>query len=303
MKQRYMTVTVLPALLAWSATFEAVQEKSDYALSLGQIKEAEILYGNFLKQAPEDEKGIAKARLAAVYYRDQEHEKAFKIFLEALDEAPLQQFYKSSNKEKKIANEALAIYLDHAGLTPGETAQKILSQYRTVFKNNPDFHELGYFIAVSFANLGQYDQFFEEFYNSYIKISEHFLAYKSKAALHVKLFERAKTEAEREEQREYILKLSEKAAALQPRDSSLYRMILGFTPDHKKSSALSDYLNKIINQNIVIARSDIPYYVEVAIAFEQYDLAQKFLDKAKEWYAYSRAIAAAQQHLDEKIRK
>lgn len=80
-------------------------------------------------------------------------------------------------------------------------------------------------------------------------------------------------------------------------------MILGFTTEENKAAMLRTYLNKIIDQNIVLSRIDIPYYVEIAIAFEEYDLAQKFLDKAKDWYAYSRVVNVAQQRLDEGRKK
>lgn len=293
-------LVILPTLLAWSANFEAVQENGDKALCLGQVKDAEELYINFLKNAPQNEISYAKARLASVYYKDQEHEKAFKTFLEALALLDKKETAPLSNEENKVYQAALKVYLDKAGLTPHETAEKILNDFGSVYDQNRSYHHLGYFIALSYANLGQYDRFFEEFYKSYVEDPQHFLAFKAKAALHIKLFERAKVDSEREEQRQWIVKYAEQAVALQPQDSSLYRMILGFTPDSSKGVVLRAYLNKIIDQNIVIARIDIPYYVEIAIAFQDYDLGQAFLNKAKEWYAYSRVIDVAQQHLDEK---
>lgn len=303
MKQRYLTATLLPALLAWSASFEAVQEKGDEALRLGHVKEAEALYKNFLKGAADDEANLAKVRLAMVYYKDQEQEKAFETFLNALEHADAEKSKKISVDESRVYDQALKIYIDHAGLTPDETAQKLFEEFGPVYEKHPEYHHLGYILSVGYANLGQYDKFFEEFYKSYLNDPNHFLGYKAKAAMHIKLFDRAKTDAQRAEQRRLIITNAEQAAALEPHDSSLYRMILGFTPEDSKGAVLSTYLNKIIDQNIVIARIDIPYYIELAIAFDQIDLAQKFLDKAKSWYAYSRVIAAAQQRLDEKLRK
>lgn len=300
MKQTYLGAIILPAVLAWSANFEAVQEKGDSALRSGHLKEAEALYSNFLKSAADDEIGLAMTRLAITYYKDQEHEKAFETYLEALEQAKIEELKKLSDEESKVYELALKIYLDNAGLTPDETALKIAQQFGTAYEKNPDFHHLGYILAVGHANLGRYDQFFEEFYKSYVNDPKHFLAFKTKAALHIKLFERAKTDAQRAAQRKLIISNAQEAVTLQPHDSSLYRMIMGFTPDESKAAVLSTYLNKIINQNIVISRIDIPYYAEIAIAFKQYDLAQKFLDKAKGWYAYSRVIDVTQQHLDEK---
>ncbi len=295
MKQIYLAF----ALIAWSANFEAVQEQCDNALRAGHIKEAESLYNNFLKTAEDKEIGYAKSRLAITYYKDQEHEKAFKTFLEALEISGIKESSAISSGEKKVYEEALKIYLDNEGLTAEEKAQKIALQFGPIYEKNPDFYSLGYIIAVGQANQGHYEQFFDLFYKSYLKDPHHFLAYKAKAALHIKLFERAKIDVEREEQRKQIIDNAHQATLLYPRDSSLYRMILGFTPEASKGKILFMYLNKIIEENIVISRTDIPYYVEIAIAFEQYDLAQNFLDKAQNWYAYSRVISAAQQRLDE----
>lgn len=299
MKQ-ILAATVIPALLAWSASFEAVHEKADHALSLGHVKEAETFYINFLNTASDEDISFAKTQLAMAYYKDQEHEKAFEIFLEALEQTKVNEPARLSEEESQAYALALKIYVDHAGLTPEETAQKIAHEFKATFEKNPNFYHLGYILAMGYANLGRYDHFFNTFYQSYRNDPKHFLAFKAKAALHVKLFERAKTEEQRQKERRLIINNAEQAAALQPADSSLYRMILGFTPDDSKAAVLSMYLNKIIDQNIVISRIDIPYYAEIAIAFEQYALAQKFLDKAKEWYAYSRVITVAQQRLNDR---
>lgn len=299
MKHTYFSCVILSSFLAWSARFEAIQEGAEKALILGQIKKAEELYTNFLKNADADEANFTKMQLAIVYYKDQEHERAFATFLEALKEAKTHQFPIASN-ESQSYHLALKMYLENGGQLPEETAQKIVNEYGSIYEKNPQFHHLGYILAVSYANLGHYDQFFQEFYKSYLNDPDHFLAFKTKATLHVKLFERAKTEAQREEQRTFILYNAQRAVELQPQDSSLYRMILAFTPEESKAKVLSTYLNKIIENSIVVPRIDILYYIEIAIAFEQYDLAQTFLNKAKDWYTYSRVIKLAQQHLDEK---
>lgn len=303
MKQNPLASTIFSSLLAWSANFEVVQERGNKALHAGQYKQAEAIYSDFLKNASPDDIGYAQTQLAIAYYKDQEHEKAFKTFLEALENVKVGEPIELSDEEASLYEAALKIYLDHAGLTPDETAQKIAAQFGQIYEKKPEFYRLGYILAVGKANLGLYDQFFDEFYKVYIHHPQHFLAFKAKAALHIKLFDRAKTDAQRQEQRKGIISNAQQAALLQPDDSSLYRMILAFTPDESKAAVLSTYLNKIIDQNIVVSRIDVPYYVEIAIAFDQYELAQKFLNKAREWYAYSRVINVAQGHLDEKVKK
>lgn len=298
MKQIYC-VALLPTLLALSANFEAVQEKGEQALSNGQIKQAESLYTEFLKTAGDEDSAATKVRLAIAYYKDQEHEKAFKTFLDALDQTPIDHLHQIPSQDDSLYQKALAIYLDTSGPTPDEKAQKIFHFLQTNCKQKSNDSALGYLLAVGYANRGEYDKFFDEFYKSYRLNPGHFLAFKTKAALHIKLFERSQTDQQRQEHRQQILKNANLAADIQLNDSSLYRMIMGFTEDQLKAQTLSVCLNKIINHNIVVSRLDVPYYVEIAIAFHQYELAQKFLDRAKEWYAYSRVINVAQQHLDE----
>jgi tetratricopeptide (TPR) repeat protein len=250
-----------------------------------------------------DNVNSAESQLAITYYKDQEHEKAFKTFLEALDECPQEKYEGMTAEENTVYDLALKIYLQDAGLNPIETAVKIQDQFASTYKNNPHFHQLGYLLSVSNANTGDYTQFFKYFFNSYKYLPNHFLAYKSKAALHIKLFERALGDEQREKERQEIQNNVQKAIELEPHDTSLYRMALGFAPENLKPGMLSNLLKKIIDKNIVIQRIDIPYYVEMAIAFEKYDEAQSFINKAKEWYSYSRVIVVAQQRLDEKNRK
>lgn len=300
MKSFCLTGQLLPALLAWSAAFHTVQEKADQALQQGNIKSAAFLYQNYLEKAPFSDQGIVNTHLATIYYRDQEHERAFKTFIDALNLATLEPTISLSKEEESVFNRALTIYLNSAGLTPEETAKKIIDQFGSCCAENPHFFHLAFLIAISHANLGDYEQFFKQFYQAYVHLPHHFLSYKAKAALHIKLFERAKTDQQREKERQWILEYAKHAVAMQPQDSSLYRMIFAFTREELKANTLSLYLNQIIKQNIVISRGDIPYYIEIALAFNLTDLAQKFLDQAKEWYQYSRVISAAQQFIDEK---
>lgn len=293
-----MHLLLISLFCAWSANFVATQEKGEEALRQGSVKKAETLYHDFLKTADFEEKGAAKSQLAIVYFKDQEQEKAFRIFLEALETAKNSENF-PSEEERKVYEQALKIYLEHIGSSPEETALKIRAQFGSVMEKNPHYYLLGFLLAVGEANLGNYDRFFSQFFDSYTHYPQHFLVYKTKAGLHIKLFDRAKSDEEREEQRRLILKNAKEAVAIQPNDSSLYRMIVGFTDESSKCNVLTTYLNKIVDQNIVVSRIDIPYYVEIAIAFEQYDLAQKFLDKAKQWYKYSRVINVAQEYLDE----
>jgi hypothetical protein len=53
---------------------------------------------------------------------------------------------------------------------------------------------------------------------------------------------------------------------------------------------------------MMTARGDIAFYVQQAVSINEIELAQKFIDKATEWYQYSRTIKSAQQYLKNKER-
>lgn len=295
MKERLLKA-LLSLLLAWRAEIAAVPEKK---LEASNCESSLPVEAQPSQVSPKD-RGLTQKNWAIAYYKDQEQEKSFKAFLESLKEVPAVEAVNISPDEKLIYEQALKIYLEDAGYDSDKTATKIISQFEPFFTKNPNFYHLSYLLAMSKANLGLYEQFFELFYNAYLHDPQHFLAYKAKAALYIKLFERAKTEEERQAARLQILSHARKAVAIEPYDTSLYRIILGFTQKDAKGQVLSTYLNSILEQNVVLSRIDIPYYVEIALAFHQYDLAQRLLDKAKQWYAFSRVINLAQKLLDEK---
>lgn len=291
-------LAIMPLVFSGSTDFKNVQAEFHAALQQGNYKKAQELCMSYLNVATPKEVGWAKAQLAIAYYKDQEHEKAFIAFLEALLTSNEQPATASKN-ETEAYQKALKIYLEDAGLSPIETARKILGKFETHDQEIKDDPHLNFLIALSYANLGQYDRFFEKFYDSYVNNPQHFLVYKAKAALCIKLYERAKTLEERTAQADWIIRHAQKALELNPQDTSLYRMILGFTPPDKKANRLKTIIEKLIDRNIVVARQDIAYYNELAIFFQQYDLAQKFLDKARSWYAYSRVIHEAQEYLNQ----
>lgn len=297
MRNAYFVVFT-PLVLSGVMHFKLIQEKCYEALHAGDYKKAQEICVHYLNEASPQDVGLAKTQLAIAYYKDQEHEKAFITFLEAL-EIPSERSESVVEYETESYQDALKIYLEDAGLSPLETARKILGKFETAEQIKKDDAYLNFLIALSYANLGQYDRFFEKFYASYLKNSHHFLVYKAKAALSIKLYERAKTPEERTMQADCIIGYAQKAIELNPQDTSLYRMILGFVPSDKKAYWLQTIIQKLIDQNIMIARQDIAYYNELAIFFQQYDLAQKFLDKARSWYVYSRVINEAQQHLNQ----
>lgn len=252
-----------------------------------------------LSSCAKAERGKIKTALAAAYFKDQDQEKAFSTFLEALHDIPNRETPPVSKKEKKIYEEALKTYLSHSAVTAQEASVNILDSYESIYKEHPNYTQLGFLIAISYANLGLFDAFFPTFYKSYKKYPQHYLAYKTKAILHIKLFEKGRTPEEKEQERILIIENLELAAKQFPTDSSLYKLTIAFSPSDRKKQVTIKNLNKIIEDNILVSRQDINFFVQQALSIKQKELAQQFLDKAKEWYQYSRAIDNAQEAINQ----
>lgn len=255
-----------------------------------------------ISHASTEEKGPLQVQLAIAYYKDQEQEKAFRLFLDALASTPPPSSnYQPTPQEEELYHEALKIYLSHN--SPRSNAEELKKKYDLALKNHADYANFGFILCAAYANLGEFPQFFSSYYASYQKNPTHYLAYKSKAALHIKLMERSRSADDREKQKERILKNAKLAVEHYPQDTTLYKLILMFTKDGDRATVLGLYLRKIIDSNIVIPRSDVAFYVEQAVTTGQWGLAQQFINKAREWYAFSKGIDAAQHYLDQHKKK
>lgn len=267
--------------------------EAEKAITEGDYKKAIFLYQNLLKeQAISATSDPLELSLTLAYLKDQNQEMAFKTFLSLLEKNSLPEAI-VLNLEEASYQKALKIYLDKSS-NPQEIAKKILVDFPPDSQLSP----IGYIQASSYANLNQYDRFFSLFYRTYKNFPDHFLADKTKAVLHMKLFERCPLNSEREFHRRSILSHLAKAAENQPSDDSLYKFMILFAPEQEKSGMLRACLNKIIEKNIVISRSDITFYTKEAVEAKELSLAQKFVDAAREWYQFSKVVNAAQQYLD-----
>ena len=233
---------------------------------------------------------IGDVDLAKACYKNQDQEKAFRVFLEALEEVKKVDPQKMSKEEEKYYNEALGIYLSQRADQAEISSRKIDEKFSPILRDHPDFYHLGYILAVADANLHKFDRFFDLFYKSYKNDPHHFLAYKTKAILHIKLFERSKTLEERNNERKKILEHLRKAQELYPADFSLYRLEIAYTLPENKSVAAKEILYKIANQNIIPSRSDTVYFAMLALNINDQILINKWLAKGLEWYPDSRTL-------------
>jgi hypothetical protein len=258
------------------------------------VKEAIAKKQQEVSFARDADRGPLLKQLAVLYLQDQDQERAFETFINALATARLSAQVKSNVcPGVDRYEEALLFYLDPRSGTPQEVAAQILDK----FASNA-LGPLGYLVALSYANLGKYSDFFELFYHTYLNYPENYLANKTHAILYIKLFERAQTVEKRETFRKLIASHLLGAEAKEPRDISLYKLQIAFCSSEEKAEIVLRCLNKIIEGNIIIPRSEIQFYVQHAVDSRQKDLAQKFVNKARQWHQSSRIIDTAQKFLD-----
>lgn len=238
-----------------------------------------------------EKSGDSYALLAEAYYKDQEHAKAFESFLKALEITKKNNASPTGKDEALLYDEALAIYLDTNVRDPATISLKIRDIYAGIWRLHPEYSELGYLVAIAYANLGEYPDFFEIFYRSYKKIPDHFLAYKTQGILHLKLYDRGRTLEDKERERKQVLYYFNKAKEIYPKDPSLYKMEIAFSLD--KEQILETNLKEIIDKDIVIPRADLSFYIDQLFAYGKNELAREFLVKARKWYPYSRTLDAA----------
>jgi hypothetical protein len=238
-----------------------------------------------------------KVQEAIALYKNQDHDNAFKVFLAALDSIQ-NRTPAVSLEDARLYQEALATYLNTSSqLSKEQTAVKILQAYIKILTEHPDYYQLGFITAAAYANINKYEEFFSRFFESYMQDPTHYMAYKGKAALSIKLLERARNVEAREEQRKKVIENVYAAAELQSSDISLYRVLIAYSSPEDKRRYVLHSLNKIIDNNMMTSRTDIGFFVEQAVDLHEWDLAQSFIDKARLWYQYSRVVDTAQQYL------
>lgn len=287
--------------LSW-AYAESLEDKANRKLLSRNFKDAIRQYSELAEKADAEQKGEYLKQLAKAYYHDQEQVKAFETFLEALKVTPKKMgpMPLPLKDEKHLYDEALRIYLDPRERDPDAVSIKLRDSYAGVWRLHSNYYYLGYLIAVSYANLSDFDEFFDAFYTSFKNLPEHYLAFKTQAILHIKLFERARTPEEKDEERKKILDALEQAKMRFPEDPSLYRMQIAFAPETLRKQVLERNLNEMLNGSMIVPRSDLSFYFDQLLAYGKIDLAKAFLAKSREWYHYSRTLDAAEEIIKEK---
>lgn len=247
-------------------------------------------------------RGDAQVSLAKALWMDQNQERAFSVFIEALNEIPPAQPSVLLMDEKPYYDAALSLYLNHRPEEAKNFGQKIRDTYLPLVKQHPNWTKLPFLVALADANLSDFEHFFDLFYFAYKNDSTHFLALKTKAILHIKLFERAKTPGDRERQREIILKLLDQAERAYPQDFSLYRLEIAYATPEKKSLVKQHVLNKILALTMIPSRVDTLYFAKLAQESDDVELKNRWFSATKKWYPGSRSLQQLEENGNQNAR-
>lgn len=249
----------------------------------------------FLKTCHESEKGMGFLAISKTYLEKQDLEQAFFSYLSALEYLPNQFLPEMKEEEKKVYDQELKIYCQEGVTDPTATAYKLIEHIEELALAHPNYFHLNMLLATAYANTSKYDLFFDTFYRSYPYLKEHFLAYKTLAALHFRLMQMSKEEERQEIHREMGLHYLQKACEKNAYDPSLYKKLIVLAKEREDHQFLLSYLEKMVECETIMARGDIVFYVQEALNLKREDIAKKILDIAKKEYAYSRACMAAEE--------
>lgn len=255
-----------------------------------------------IEQANPQDKSELLEKLALLYLKDQEQEQAFAIFLQSLEFVKPQDPTNSTDNLDTTYRRALTAYLESHGEATPQSAKQIIDEFGPAVKSQPAPIPLGFLVAIAYANLHRYEDFFGLFYITYVAYPEHYLAYKTKAILHIKLMERKRTEADRKLQREAVLHNLNQALTREPNDTTIYKLLITFSSPENRKLQIQHCIEKILRQNVQIPRTEIMFYVQETADNQSYVLAQQFIDRAHQWYQNSRIVTNAQTYLDFQIK-
>lgn len=230
-------------------------------------------------------------KLASLYERDQEEEKGLAIFLKALELTPAEnRSCTFSTRERKLYRKALRFYLGEHGQKMDVVSRMILDEYGAVVEQYPEYLHLSLIVAAAHANLGDLQSFFDMFYRAYRYNSEHYLANKIVAVLHVKLLEKLPASEARRCRQKKIIEHLHKAIAAKEFDIALYKMLLIYSPENEKVEAAKLALDQIIEHDQPLSRADLAFFISHFKLLEDRSLLEQLVRSAKLWYPYSRLV-------------
>jgi len=246
------------------------------------------------------EKSNKLVLLSLLYLKDQREEEAFKTFLAALTNLTHTEESRPSENEMRIFNEQLPLYLEALKRPPEEVANELETRLYPVLQAHPEYNQLRFLVAASFANKRKYADFFMHFYQAFKAAPKCYMAYKTLAICHIKLIEKARTEDQKETERQEIERNLRLAIDAYKQDSMLYKLLLVFYPKNSHKEQVRQVLELIMANGVAIDRNELPFYVMSALDANEHTLGERFLDKVTNSDQYSRTVEELRKVLKSK---
>ncbi len=279
-----MKIPVL--ILVLLAAFPLVGEMS--------IKEKVAFFEKKIAQSlSSEEKSASLIDLACAYIHDQEVNKAFSAFLEALKCAPEQKNAALLEEEKKIYDSALSQYLKQGCIDPFKTARELLSTYEELALAHPEYCHLNFLIATAYGNVGRYEEFFKLFAKLYPQMQDNFLADKSVAMLYFKKAQTENNESLKAKAIEHLKSALAKTAI----DPTIYKLLIIDAKEKGQHDLEVEYFKMMCAQKAPLMRGDIFLYVKELVDLKQIEIAEGLLKNAAAEYSFSRSIVDAQSYI------
>lgn len=261
-----------------------------------QIAIQEIL---LQKPGTQEERSQVFLKLAHFYSQDQELDKAFFNFLEALKNCPHGAVSPLLPEEEKLFNEAFQCYLSQSPSDPFKASQELLMHYEGAAKEHPEYLHLNFLLSAAYANLGKYPLFFQKFYRAYPSLWDSYLSYKTQGVLYLRLSQREKSPEGRQKLQKVAVGFLTKALQKEPLDAGIYKILVSLAKEEQNMPLVLLFLQKLTEAEVPIPRGDIFLYVKEAVTLEEYELGQELIDQARKRYEFSRALTTAQDYLDQ----
>jgi len=236
---------------------------------------------------------------AIAAYQDQKEREAFSLFIEELSTGNPSNSGNPSVEEKIHYEKALKLYLKHHGTEKfQQVSKKIIADYQEIVDRHPEYALLDFLVAASYANQGNFEEFFPRFYRSYQQYPDSYMAHRTLAILHLKLLQKTPHPDARQSVRQKIYLHAHEASRLYPEDTSLYHLMITYSEKEKKGDVVRESLRKILEENMMVPRKDVPFFTKSALETDQEELAVKFVGQAKTHYDYSRMVEKAEKLIE-----
>jgi tetratricopeptide (TPR) repeat protein len=265
--------------------------------SMGEYRAAIELLDIVLSKIPSGkERAFLLVEKAKLLFVNQQQFEAQETFLEALENSSAIH-ERESEQESACVQELLPVY--EASISSPEALQKLIDEATSHLSRHPNCVAVGFYVALGYANKGQFVPFFDRFFQAWVRRSDNFLAWKARGVLHLRLYEAATNESKRNFHRQQAVICLSEAFIRQPQDVSLLLKLLFILPPQERG----EFLRKVVDQLVLVKnpprRTECFCFIEQAIDLGAVTQAKRLIDKAREWYPYSRALNELSDKLEQ----